>query len=423
MALLHTRRLLATPRLAAAATRASSWWSHVEMGPPDPILGVTEAFKRDTNSKKMNLGVGAYRDDSGKPYVLNCVRKAEAMIASKKMDKEYLPIGGLADFTRASAELALGENSEVLKSGRYVTVQGISGTGSLRIGASFLQRFFKSSRDVYLPKPSWGNHTPIFRDAGLQLQAYRYYDPKTCSLDFSGAMDDISKIPEKSIILLHACAHNPTGVDPRQEQWKEVAALVKKRNLLVYFDMAYQGFASGDINRDAWAVRHFIDQGINVLISQSYAKNMGLYGERAGAFTIICSSAEEAKRVESQLKILIRPMYSNPPLNGARIASIILNTPDIRKEWLVEVKGMADRIISMRTQLVSNLKKEGSSHNWQHITDQIGMFCFTGLKPEQVERLIKEFSIYMTKDGRISVAGVTSGNVGYLAHAIHQVTK
>ncbi|XP_035399661.1 aspartate aminotransferase, mitochondrial isoform X1 [Cygnus atratus] len=467
MALLQSCRFLAAPR-RAAAVRASSWWSHVEMGPPDPILGVTEAFKRDTNSKKMNLGVGAYRDDNGKPYVLSCVRKAEAMIASKKMDKEYLPIGGLADFTRASAELALGENSEAFKSGRYVTVQGISGTGSLRIGANFLQRFFKSSRDVYLPKPSWGNHTPIFRDAGLQLQAYRYYDPKTCSLDFAGAVEDISKIPEKSIILLHACAHNPTGVDPRQEQWKELAAMVKvsskvsrgccalpgkttsgflfhvpgvssqapaghsvtlplllwqKRNLLVYFDMAYQGFASGDINRDAWAVRHFIEQGINIVLSQSYAKNMGLYGERAGAFTVICSDAEEAKRVESQLKILIRPMYSNPPLNGARIASIILNTPELRKEWLVEVKGMADRIIGMRTQLVSNLKKEGSSRNWQHITDQIGMFCFTGLKPEQVERLIKEFSIYMTKDGRISMAGVTSGNVGYLAHAIHQVTK
>lgn len=198
---------------------------------------------------------------------------------------------------------------------------------------------------------------------------------------------------------------------------------MKKRNLLVYFDMAYQGFASGDINRDAWAVRYFIDQGINIVLSQSFAKNMGLYGERAGAFTVICSDADEAKRVESQLKILIRPMYSNPPVNGARIASMILNTPDLRKEWLTEVKGMADRIISMRTQLVSNLKKEGSSHNWQHITDQIGMFCFTGLKPEQVERLIKEFSVYMTKDGRISVAGVTSGNVGYLAHAIHQVTK
>uniref|UniRef100_A0A8C7EQM0 Aspartate aminotransferase n=1 Tax=Neovison vison TaxID=452646 RepID=A0A8C7EQM0_NEOVI len=387
MALLHSGRVLSGvaatfhPGLAAAASaRASSWWTHVEMGPPDPILGVTEAFKRDTNSKKMNLGVGAYRDDNGKPYVLPSVRK-------------------------------------------YVTVQTISGTGALRIGASFLQRFFKFSRDVFLPKPSWGNHTPIFRDAGMQLHGYRYYDPKTCGFDFTGALEDISKMPQQSVLLLHACAHNPTGVDPRPEQWKEIATVVKKNSLFAFFDMAYQGFASGDGNKDAWAVRHFIEQGINVCLCQSYAKNMGLYGERVGAFTVVCKDADEAKRVESQLKILIRPMYSNPPINGARIASTILTSPDLRKQWLQEVKGMADRIISMRTQLVSNLKKEGSSHNWQHITDQIGMFCFTGLKPEQVERLTKEFSIYMTKDGRISVAGVTSGNVGYLAHAIHQVTK
>lgn len=216
MALLHSSRILSRvaaafhPGLAAAASaRASSWWAHVEMGPPDPILGVTEAFKRDTNSKKMNLGVGAYRDDNGKPYVLPSIRKAEAQIAAKNLDKEYLPIGGLAEFCKASAELALGENSEVLKSGRYVTVQSISGTGALRIGASLLQRFFKFSRDVFLPKPTWGNHTPIFRDAGMQLQGYRYYDPKTCGFDFTGAMEDISKMPQQSVLLLHACAHNP----------------------------------------------------------------------------------------------------------------------------------------------------------------------------------------------------------------------
>uniref|UniRef100_A0A8D2HGK1 Aspartate aminotransferase, mitochondrial n=1 Tax=Urocitellus parryii TaxID=9999 RepID=A0A8D2HGK1_UROPR len=358
-----------------------------------PILGVTVAYKRDTNSKKMNLGVGAYRDDNGKPYVLPSVRKAEAQIAAKNLDKEYLPIGGLAEFCKASAALALGENCEVLKSGRFVTVQTISGTGALRVVANFMERFFKYSRDVFLPKPSWGNHTPIFRDAGMKLQGYRYYDPKTCGFDFTGAIEDISKMPEQSVLLLHACAHNPTGVDPRPEQWKEIASVVKKKNLFVFFDKAYQGFASCDGNKDAWAVRHFIEQGINVCLCQSYAKNMGSYGEWVGAFTVVCKDADEAKRVESQLKIVIRPLYSNPPLNGP---------------WLQEVKGMADRIISMRTQLVSNLKKEGSSHNWQHITDQISMFCFTGLKPEQVERLTKEFSIYMTKDGHISVAGVTS---------------
>uniref|UniRef100_A0A2K6UEZ5 Aspartate aminotransferase, mitochondrial n=1 Tax=Saimiri boliviensis boliviensis TaxID=39432 RepID=A0A2K6UEZ5_SAIBB len=362
----------------AASVRASSWWTHVEMGPPDPILGVTEAFKRNTNSKKMNLGVSAFWDDNGKPYVLPNVHKAVAQIA-------------------ASAQPALGENSEVLKSGQFVTVQTISGTGTLRIRASFLQRFFKFSQDVFLPKPSWGSHTPIFRDAGMQLQGYRYYDPNTCGFGFTGAIKDISKIPEQSVLLLHACAHNPTRVDPRLEQWKE-AATVKTRNLFAFFDVVYQGFASGDGGKDAWA-------------------NMGLYGERAGAFTVIY------KDVESQLKILIHPMYSNPPLNGAQIASTILNTPDLLKQWLQEEKGMANCIITMRTQLVSSLKKESSTHNWQHITDQIGMFCFTGLKPEQVEQLTKEFSIYMTKDGCISVAGVTSGNMGYLAHAIHQVTQ
>ncbi|XP_075924374.1 aspartate aminotransferase, mitochondrial isoform X1 [Petromyzon marinus] len=350
-------------------------------------------------------------------------RKAEAILDGKKQDKEYLPIGGLAEFTKASAELALGQDSEVIKSGRYITVQCISGTGSLRVGGVFMSRFHQASHDVFLPKPSWGNHTPIFRDSGLQLKAYRYYDPSTCGFDFSGALDDISKIPEKSIILFHACAHNPTGVDPKPEQWKEIAAVVKKKSLFPFFDMAYQGFASGDTNRDAWAVRYFLEQGHNIALCQSYAKNMGLYGERIGAFTMVCADAEEAKRVESQLKILIRPMYSNPPLTGARLAATIMNTPDLRKEWLVELKGMADRIIGMRSQLVNDLKKEGSTHNWQHITDQIGMFCFTGLKPEQVERLMKEFSVYMTKDGRISIAGLSSGNVGYLAHAIHQVSK
>ncbi|KAK6318264.1 aspartate aminotransferase, mitochondrial [Coregonus clupeaformis] len=427
MALLKSSKIISTvgvhPPLGVLSIRASSWWSEVQMGPPDPILGVSEAYKRDTNPKKMNLGVGAYRDDQGKPYVLSCVRKAEAQIAAKKLDKEYLAIGGLGDFTKACAKLALGDDNEVIKSGRNITVQTISGTGSLRIGANFLSRFHTGARDVYLPKPSWGNHTPIFRDAGMQLKAYTYYDPKTCGFDFQGALNDISKIPEKSVIMLHACAHNPTGVDPRLEQWKEIADLVKKRNLLVFFDMAYQGFASGDIDRDAWAVRYFIEQGHNIVLSQSFAKNMGLYGERVGGFTVVCKDAEEAKRVESQLKILIRPIYSNPPMNGARIAATILNTPDLYKEWLREVHGMANRIITMRELLVANLKKEGSTRNWKHVVDQIGMFCFTGLKPEQVERLTKEFSVYMTKDGRISMAGVTSGNVGYLAQGIHAVTK
>ncbi|KAJ8917470.1 hypothetical protein NQ315_005517 [Exocentrus adspersus] len=403
--------------------RASSWWSGVQMGPPDAILGVTEAFRRDTNPNKINLGVGAYRDDNGKPYVLSVVRKAEDKIKAKNLDKEYAPISGVAEFCKRSIELALGEGSDVTSNGLNATVQSISGTGSLRVGAAFLNGFFPGNKTVYLPAPSWGNHTPLFKHSGLDVKAYRYYDPKTCGLDFSGAVEDISKIPEKSIILLHACAHNPTGVDPTREQWAELSALIKKRNLFPYFDMAYQGFATGNVDNDAYAVRLFIKEGHRIALAQSYAKNMGLYGERTGAFSLVASSKEEADRCMSQIKILIRALYSNPPINGARIASEILGDPELRSEWLKEVKGMADRIISVRTKLRDNLKKEGSTRNWDHITNQIGMFCFTGMKAPEVEKIIKEHSVYLTKDGRISMAGVTSKNVDYLARAIHAVTK
>lgn len=334
-----------------------------------------------------------------------------------------MPISGLPEFTKAAAELAFGESSSVLKNGLNVTVQGISGTGSLTIGALSLSQFWNGPKEVYLPNPTWGNHIPLFARAGFTVKKYRYYEPKTCGLDFAGALEDLSKAPEKSIVLLHACAHNPTGVDPKPEQWKELSSLVKKRQLFPFFDMAYQGFASGDIDRDATALRQFVNDGHQVALAQSFAKNMGLYGERVGAFTLTCSSKEEAAKVMSQVKIIIRPTYSNPPITGARIAHLILTDASLRSSWLKDVKGMADRIISMRNKLRDGLKKEGSSKNWQHITDQIGMFCFTGMTPDQVDRLTKEFSIYLTRDGRISVAGITSSNVEYLAHAIHQVTK
>ncbi|XP_022344823.2 aspartate aminotransferase, mitochondrial-like [Crassostrea virginica] len=406
-----------------ACIKLSSTWSNVEMGPPDAILGITEAFKKDSSPSKINLGVGAYRDDNGKPFVLECVKKAEQALMGGNLDKEYAPIGGTPEFCLETAKLAFGDNSPVIKDGRNMTVQGISGTGSLRIGAAFFSKFYSKGKDFWIPTPSWGNHTPIFKHAGLEVKSYRYYDPSTCGFDFSGAMEDISKIPEGNVIVLHACAHNPTGVDPKPEQWKEMSALIKKKKLFPFFDMAYQGFASGDTTRDAFALRQFIEDGHEVALAQSYAKNMGLYGERAGAFTIVCGSKEEADRNMSQMKIIIRGMYSSPPIHGARIVTKVLTTPELKNLWLGEVKGMADRIITMREKLVAGLAKEGSSRNWQHIIDQIGMFCFTGLKPDQVERLTKEFSIYLTKDGRISVAGVSSSNVDYLARAMHAVTK
>lgn len=408
---------------SASVVRACSWWSHVEMGPPDPILGVTEAFKRDSNPKKMNLGVGAYRDDEGKPYVLPSVLKAEEMLLSKKQDKEYLPISGSADFCDAAARLAFGDNSPVIRNKLNTTVQGISGTGSLTIGAYFINQFFSGNKEVYMPTPTWGNHIPLFKRAGFTVKQYRYYDPQTCGFDFSGALQDMAKIPENSVVLLHACAHNPTGVDPKLEQWKEISKIIKSRKLFPFLDMAYQGFATGDIDRDAAAVRLFAEDGHGFAVSQSFAKNMGLYGERIGAFTMVCGSKEEADRVMSQIKIIVRPMYSNPPIHGARLAQLILTDPELRSQWLKDVKGMADRIITMRTRLRDGLKREGSTKNWQHITEQIGMFCYTGMTQDQVARMIKEFSIYLTKDGRISVAGISSKNVDYLAHAMHQVTK
>jgi len=405
------------------AVRNASFWSGVEMGPPDAILGVTEAFKRDNNPKKMNLGVGAYRDDNGQPFVLPSVRQAEQNVIAAKLNKEYAPIGGEGDFCKEAAKLAFGEDSSVLKDSRNITVQGISGTGALRIGAEFISKHWPSNRTIFLPVPSWGNHTPIFKHAGFNVGGYTYYDPATCGLNFAGAMEDIKKIPEGSVIMLHACAHNPTGVDPSPEQWKEMSALIKQKNLLPYFDMAYQGFASGDVDKDAFAVRHFIDDGHNILLSQSFAKNMGLYGERVGAFTVVCADGDEAARVESQIKILIRPMYSNPPRHGARVATEVMTNPELRAQWLKDVKGMADRIISMRTQLRDGLAKNGSSRDWKHITDQIGMFAFTGMTPDQVAKITKDFSVYLTKDGRISIAGITSGNVGHLAEAMATVTK
>ncbi|XP_065198390.1 aspartate aminotransferase, mitochondrial-like [Sycon ciliatum] len=409
--------------MASRHLRCASVWANVPLGPPDAILGVTEAFKRDTNPNKMNLGVGAYRDDSGKPYVLPSVRKAEQLLLARNLDKEYLPISGLASFTGASARLAFGGDSSVIKDGLNSTVQTISGTGALSIGAHFLKRFFPHSKKVFFPTPTWGNHGPIFKTAGLEVGSYRYYDAGTCGFDFAGACQDLEALDEHTVVVLHACAHNPTGVDPTPEQWKQLAEIVKKKNLFPFFDMAYQGFASGDATRDAFAVRYFTENNIPLILAQSYAKNMGLYGERAGAFTVISANPEEQKAVESQLKIIIRALYSNPPRNGVLIASELLNNEELRQQWLAELKGMADRIITMRTGLRDGLTKLGSARDWSHITNQIGMFCFTGLDAGQVERLIKEHSVYLTKDGRISIAGVSSTNVEYLAHAMHEVSK
>ncbi|MCJ1449216.1 MAG: aspartate transaminase aat1 [Stictis urceolatum] len=418
---------LATRQAASANTRtitlrAASTWAHVQQGPPDAILGITEAFKADSFQEKINLGVGAYRDDEGKPYVLPSVRQAEKKVVDSGLDKEYAGITGVPAFTKAAALLAYGPDSTAIRDNRVAITQSISGTGALRIGGEFLKRFYPGAKKIYIPTPSWANHNAVFSDSGLEVVKYRYYNKDTIGLDFPGMVEDIKNAPEGSIILLHACAHNPTGIDPTVEQWKEISQVMKAKGHYSFFDMAYQGFASGDTDKDALPIRHFIKEGHNICLAQSFAKNMGLYGERVGAFSVVCESAEEKKRVDSQLKILVRPLYSNPPVHGARIASTILNDPALNKQWLGEVKGMADRIITMRALLKKNLEDLGSKHDWSHITSQIGMFAYTGLKPEQMDKLAKEHSVYATKDGRISVAGITTGNVKRLAESIQKIT-
>jgi aspartate aminotransferase len=396
-------------------------WSHVEMGPPDPILGISVAFKKDPSPAKMNLGVGAYRDDNGQPFVLECVKRASAKLESQNLNHEYAPIQGTPEFCDVSAKLLFGENHSVIKDKRVATAQSLSGTGALRVIGEFLRKFTKNA-NIYLPNPTWANHIPIYQNSGFATTTYRYYDGKG-GLDFEGLKADLTSAPDSSIFLFHACAHNPTGVDPTQDQWKELAQLCKKKQHICLFDCAYQGFASGNPDQDAFSLREFANQGINILATQSYAKSLGLYGERVGALHVVCDNPAEVEKVMSQIMILIRPAYSNPPLYGARLVTEVLSDPELKSLWDKEVKMMADRIIQMRTDLVTELKNLGSKKDWSHITNQIGMFCYSGLSPQQVEKLTSDWHIYMTKNGRISMAGVFSSRVKYLAEAIHDVTK
>eukprot|EP01062_Namystynia_karyoxenos_P070177 TRINITY_DN65565_c0_g1_i1.p2 TRINITY_DN65565_c0_g1~~TRINITY_DN65565_c0_g1_i1.p2 ORF type:complete len:458 (+),score=160.41 TRINITY_DN65565_c0_g1_i1:96-1376(+) len=404
--------------------RLASKFADVKMGPPDPILGLSVAFQQDTFPNKVNLGVGAYRDDAGKPYVLSCVREAEKRVSGHQ-NHEYAGITGLPQYVPLAQKLLLGEDSPALKDGRVASAQTISGTGALRVAGAFLSRFypFPAGKEIYVPKPTWGNHVPIFRDSGIEVKEYTYYNPDTCGLNLSAMLADLEKIPDGSVVLLHACAHNPTGVDPTDTEWVQISELIKRKGHYTFFDSAYQGFASGDPEADAFALRHFIKEGHNMVITQSFAKNFGLYGQRVGAVHFVCESPDEKARVDSQVKILIRPMYSNPPIHGAHLVSTILGDSALTKQWRDEVKLMANRIIDMRKALTQELKALGSTRDWAHIEKQIGMFCFTGLSAEQCKRMVEEFHVYMTSNGRISMAGVTSGNVKYVANAIHECTK
>lgn len=390
----------------------------ITMAPPDPILGVSEAFKADTNELKLNLGVGAYRTEDLQPYVLNVVKKAENLMLEREENKEYLPIEGLAAFNKVTAELLFGKDNPVLQQQRVATIQGLSGTGSLRIAAALIERYFPGSK-VLISSPTWGNHKNIFNDARVPWSEYRYYDPKTVGLDFAGMIEDIKAAPEGSFILLHGCAHNPTGIDPTTEQWEKIADVIQEKNHIPFFDVAYQGFASGSLDEDASSVRLFAARGMELLVAQSYSKNLGLYGERIGAINVLCSSADAATRVKSQLKRLARPMYSNPPIHGAKIVANVVGTPELFSEWKEEMEMMAGRIKSVRQKLYDSLSaKDKSGKDWSFILKQIGMFSFTGLNKAQSENMTNKWHVYMTKDGRISLAGLSAAKCEYLADAI-----
>lgn len=343
------------------------------------------------------------------------------------LNHEYAPIAGIASYTSKAAQLMLGADSPALQQKRTASLQTVSGTGAVHLGALFLAKFFSGEKTVYLSNPTWANHNQIFSNVGIKTAQYPYFSKQTKGLDFDGMKAALAAAPERSIVLLHACAHNPTGVDPTQDQWKELAAVIRQKNHFPFFDCAYQGFASGDLARDAWAVRYFVEQGFELVVAQSFAKNFGLYGERAGCFHFVTAPGPDAEtsisRIGSQLAVLQRSEISNPPIYGARIASLVLNDPALFAEWEDNLRTMSGRIKDMRQALRSKLEELGTPGTWNHITDQIGMFSFTGLSEAQALKIREDSHVYMTKNGRISMAGLNTRNVDYVARAIDKVVR
>ncbi|MFZ6742419.1 aromatic amino acid transaminase [Undibacterium sp. JH2W] len=401
------------------APASSPLFSAIEMAPRDPILGITEAFNADQNPAKVNLGVGVYYDDNGKVPLLECVKKAEAILMEKFSPRTYLPIEGLAAYDKAVQELVFGADSDVVKEKRAITAQAIGGTGALKLGADFLQRFTPNS-EVWISDPSWENHRALFESAGFKVNSYPYYDAATRGVNFAGMLDALKSMPEGSIVLLHACCHNPTGADLTDEQWTEVIAVVAQRNLIPFLDMAYQGFGDG-IEADGKVVRRFAEAGGALFVSNSFSKSFSLYGERVGALSIAASSAEEAARIMSQLKRVIRTNYSNPPTHGGQVVATVLATPELRQLWEEELAGMRVRIREMRTAFVSKLKEKAPGHDFDFVIQQRGMFSYSGLTKEQVGKLRDNNSIYAVDTGRICVAALNNKNINNVIEAITQV--
>jgi len=402
-------------------------FEHVSVAPVDPILGTTQAFNADTDPRKINLGVGAYRTEEGKPLVLNVIREAEDEMLKElgtTINKEYSTIDGPQELKAVTQKLVFGADAEVVVQGRIASVQALSGTGALRVASEFVKTHMAPAmHEIWVSDPTWGNHNAIFAKAGLTVKVYPYYKASTKSLDFEGMMEALKGATKGSMVLLHACAHNPTGVDPTPDQWKEIATLMKDRELTPLMDSAYQGYASGSLEKDAMAIRLFLSMGFEMFMCQSFAKNLGLYGERIGMLHVVCNTPDEAKAVLSQLKLVIRPMYSSPPKHGAELVMKVLGSEARFQAWQKELTEMANRILEVRDLLRKGLEAKGTPGTWNHITDQIGMFSFTGLSPAMCERLISEHHIYLLKSGRISLAGLNKGNIQYMVDSVDEVVR
>uniref|UniRef100_A0A915CT44 Aspartate aminotransferase n=1 Tax=Ditylenchus dipsaci TaxID=166011 RepID=A0A915CT44_9BILA len=386
----------------------TSLFADVSEAPPIEVFYMNKLFLDDTSPQKVNLTIGAYRTEEGKPWVLPVVREAEKQItADDSLNHEYLPVLGFEPFSKAASELVLGADSPALKEGRVLGVQCLSGTGSLRAGAEMLCRVV-GLKTVYISNPTWGNHKLVFHNAGFtSINDYRYWDPVNHKVDIDGMLEDLEQAPERAVIILHGCAHNPTGMDPTPEQWEKICEVVKRKNLFTFFDIAYQGFASGDPDADAWAIRYFVKQGLEMVIAQSFAKNFGLYNERVGNLTFVVSDPK---------------LFPAIPF-GARIVHMVLTNPQMRQQWFEAIKTMSSRIKSMRSALKGHLVALGTPGSWEHITQQIGMFSYTGLDKQQVDYLIKTHKVFLLTDGRINLCGLNTKNVEYVAKAIDDTVK
>jgi len=396
-----------------------SLFSAVEMAPRDPILGLNEQYNADTNPAKANLGVGVYFDDNGKLPLLQCVQAFEKTMLDKPSARGYLPIDGIAAYDAAVKSLVFGADSEPVKSGRIATIQALGGTGGLKVGADFLKRINPEAK-VLISDPSWENHRALFTNAGFTVESYRYYDATTRGLNFDGMLADLDAAAAGTVVVLHACCHNPTGYDITAAQWDEVIAVVKAKNLVAFLDMAYQGFGYG-ILEDGAVIGKFVDAGLDFFVSTSFSKSFSLYGERVGALSVLCASKEESTRVLSQLKIVIRTNYSNPPTHGGAIVAGVLGNPELRALWESELGEMRVRIKAMRQKLVNGLKAAGVKQDMSFITQQIGMFSYSGLSKDQMVRLRSEFGVYGTDTGRMCVAALNSKNIDYVCACIAKV--